>query len=415
MSVRTFPAPLVLPGDDLSLDPRYSPQSLNAWIREKDRNKVTGEKNVIYVAAPPEIDSDFEFIDTWSQLQQKVDGSDMRNVKKIHDNHLEQEYIVTKPQQVQDIADYLAAFYTGMPVKVLPLSICFTGWRDKRTAKAISTAPPFIGLNTSTECVRIGTRACPDAVFSRQLNLNDLLDAAMDMLPKDAYALLLIVDHDLYEDEDDEFICGRAYGGSRIAIISTARYNPHLDCEQGVELEHAWPASHCEVYVHRCCGNPSQRKLPRSKDPESVPPHHMRSPIPIEPILSPLQAAVTAHSALAHMESQTSSLLSGLWLGRLCRTASHELGHCFGLDHCVYYACVMQGSASLLEDARQPPYLCPIDLAKLLRATGADAEQRYLALLSYCEKHGDTRVFAAFAAWIRLRVKDLDKVISYLT
>ena len=54
-----------------------------------------------------------------------------------------------------------------------------------------------------------------------------------------------------------------------------------------------------------------------------------------------------------------------LWLTRVCKTASHELGHCFGFDHCTYLACIMQSTSCLAEDARQPPYLCAICEVKL--------------------------------------------------
>jgi archaemetzincin len=33
------------------------------------------------------------------------------------------------------------------------------------------------------------------------------------------------------------------------------------------------------------------------------------------------------------------------------------LGHCFGIAHCVYYACSMQGTASIIENSKQPLYL----------------------------------------------------------
>jgi hypothetical protein len=89
--------------------------------------------------------------------------------------------------------------------------------------------------------------------------------------------------------------------------------------------------------------------------------------------------AVAAYNALCSANAIPSlEGLAALWLGGVCRTASHELGHCFGIDHCVYCACAMQGSASLAEDARQPIYFCPLDLAKLLHATGADMVDHYL-------------------------------------
>ncbi|KAK4979427.1 hypothetical protein LTR28_004710 [Elasticomyces elasticus] len=49
----TFPAPLVLPGDELSYDPEYPAQSLTEWISEEERNAVTPRRKIIYLAAPP--------------------------------------------------------------------------------------------------------------------------------------------------------------------------------------------------------------------------------------------------------------------------------------------------------------------------------------------------------------------------
>lgn len=98
----------------------------------------------------------------------------------------------------------------------------------------------------------------------------------------------------------------------------------------------------------------------------------------------------------------------------------------------------MQGSTSLAEDARQPPYLCPIDLAKLkyavFSAAGAgDAkkekkkkekkdkgehdeeewvEERYRALERVCNRmregdgeEGTGGVWDAFSIWISGRLR----------
>src|SRR5271170_949147 len=89
--------------------------------------------------------------------------------------------------------------------------------------------PPFIGLRTLTEIVRIRTLPSVNHIFKGQLNLDDLLDAAISILPDGAYALLFLVHQDLFESPEDEFFCGRAYGASRVAVVSIARCNPSLD------------------------------------------------------------------------------------------------------------------------------------------------------------------------------------------
>ncbi len=62
-----FPDVLVLPGDAIDLDPKYPPQSFRSWLNEGTRNQVTTRRNTIYVAAPPEIDSNVKFMKDWYQ------------------------------------------------------------------------------------------------------------------------------------------------------------------------------------------------------------------------------------------------------------------------------------------------------------------------------------------------------------
>lgn len=80
-----------------------------------------------------------------------------------------------------------------------------------------------MGLTTSAESIGIRTHPWKDGIFKGQLDLDELLDTAINILPDDAYALLMLVEHDLFEDEDDDFCCGQAYGGNREAVVSTAR------------------------------------------------------------------------------------------------------------------------------------------------------------------------------------------------
>ena len=72
-----------------------------------------------------------------------------------------------------------------------------------------------------------------------------------------------------------------------------------------------------------------------------------------------------AGSASMHAVQQKSLLLS-----RANKTAVHELGHMFGIGHCVHRQCCMNGSGHLREDFAIPEFLCPVDLAKFRAALG---------------------------------------------
>ena len=50
---------------------------------------------------------------------------------------------------------------------------------------------------------------------------------------------------------------------------------------------------------------------------------------------------------------------------RCLKTACHELCHVFGLTHCPYYDCLMNGSNLLEEADRKPFLLCPVCLRKV--------------------------------------------------
>ncbi|PKY00128.1 hypothetical protein P168DRAFT_337427 [Aspergillus campestris IBT 28561] len=366
-----FPAPLVLPEDDLALDPDYPPQSFQEWVDEEDRNKITRAKRTVYIVAPPQIDDSVGPWRKWTRPQKSCSAASLT------------------PPNPEEIKDYIAAFYHGLPVKLLPNHrLRFVPWEaDQKPGKK---TPSHVGLETPKECIGIRTRPCPDRTYSHQLNLDDLLDAAISILPKDAYALCMLVDHDLFEDDDDEFVCGRAYGGSRVAVVSSARYRPDLDILHSAEREHAWPASHCQRYVQECCSSqkPARKKAAQIKQPPSRDDRLLKDIVDI--------------SSLSPASPEEKAPL-GLWLARMCRTVSHELGHCFGIDHCVYYACAMQGSASLAEDARQPAYLCPVDLVKVLCATGSTFQDRERAIEEYCKRPGKRGVpfFDALAAWCK--------------
>jgi len=77
-----------------------------------------------------------------------------------------------------------------------------------------------------------------------------------------------------------------------------------------------------------------------------------------------------------------------LCLLRTMKTAAHEIGHMFGMMHCIAYQCNMCGSNSREESDRRPIALCPECVAKVWWFTGADPVRRYEKLAEFCRKNG---------------------------
>ena len=60
----------------------------------------------------------------------------------------------------------------------------------------------------------------------------------------------------------------------------------------------------------------------------------------------------------------------------------HEIGHMFGMKHCIYYNCTMNGSMSAAESMRRGLFtLCPICLKKLKVNIKFDCAARFKSLI----------------------------------
>ncbi|KAH6638427.1 hypothetical protein C7974DRAFT_451809 [Boeremia exigua] len=388
-----FPSPLVLPHDDLNYDPDCLPQDCKKWQSMKTRNKMTNlKRKILYISRVPEMSEETNFMRSWTRLC--MGG---RNATEM-----------TSPD-AELFVEYLKAFYHGMDVRVLPQQLSWKLWDKSSRPYRRANLPKFVGLaDENNSMTRVRVRSVPDKAFAAQLNLDDILDTGIEILPADAYALLLLVDHDIYENEDDDFCCGRAYGGSRVAVVQTARYSPMLDAAEGIDRDHMWPMSHCKTFVDDLCAveevvakAPTKEQRKMSKE-------------------SAIRAAVDAASGFAGNGAGERDV-QALWLARLARTVSHELGHCFGIAHCVYYACNMQGTAGMKEDVRQPPYLCPVCEAKvghaiveeLLSDQALEKEtwvsQRCVVISDFCQKLETegltTAMWKGLDAWLSDRIR----------
>lgn len=76
-----------------------------------------------------------------------------------------------------------------------------------------------------------------------------------------------------------------------------------------------------------------------------------------------------------------------LVLNRLIKTTTHEFLHMLGLQHCIQFACVLNGSNSLDESDKKPSIICPECLAKLDIIFPAFTEKYFPASLQFYQKY----------------------------
>lgn len=76
-----------------------------------------------------------------------------------------------------------------------------------------------------------------------------------------------------------------------------------------------------------------------------------------------------------------------LCLSRLLKTSSHEIGHMFGLHHCITADCVMNGTNSLSETDESTIRLCSVCQRKLNSCIKYDNKKRLIDLEKYFKRN----------------------------
>ena len=76
---------------------------------------------------------------------------------------------------------------------------------------------------------------------------------------------------------------------------------------------------------------------------------------------------------------------------RFCHVMVHEITHMFGLHHCIYYECLMNGTMSATEQQQCGiRILCPICLKKLKQNLKFNTTERFNELIYVCNQLGFT-------------------------
>ena len=152
---------------------------------------------------------------------------------------------------------------------------------------------------------------------------------------------------DLHSHPTDLFVAGMAAGGSGVACFSFSRYHPHLRMSPEHWDDYGYAAKAAsDVYYPD--SKAARRRLALGDD-------------------------VPSYDSLSGASKRLFKL-------RAAKLLTHEILHLYGVDHCVNYRCLMQGTGHLREDFAAPVHLCPVDLRKLAWRNQFDVQRRHVAL-----------------------------------
>jgi archaemetzincin len=182
----------------------------------------------------------------------------------------------------------------------------------------------------------------------------------------DAFAVIGVTMEDLYSSEGDLFIAGMAAGVSKAAVLSFARYHPRIRMHFQNWYDYGYVAQSAEYSYF-------EEGKPRPKN-------------------------VSTHAPeVLDKESQAN------YLRRAGKLVVHELGHVYGIDHCVHYHCVMNGTGHLVEDFSAPAHLCGVCLRKVQFRMGFEVVARYERLKDVFQRG----VLQKEARWVERRLEHL--------
>ncbi|KAG5749313.1 hypothetical protein H9Q69_013350 [Fusarium xylarioides] len=354
----TFPGPLVLPQDHITENPSEQGQSCKDWFAmqtTQQRCEAISTRNRIYLYNPPSLKHLSEEMQSWMNpiLPQGIAPGPERWTWTL--------------KEYRQLIVYLRAFFTTMHISQCSLGtthfVPIQGRKRVHFADAPKTSVVGFTVSEDGEAFEIRHRPSPDGLSRMQLNVSDLKTALLQNKAQAAHSVVMVVNHDLYEDEEEEYITERVWVADGVAIISAFRHNPSFDGLADIDGVHRWPASHCQAYV-------DQRLTVLNNTKDSTTRNHPFKAYGKPSGDSALGLAIQA----ANQAGQPSSMedLSNLWFAR------------------VLFA-VSRGA--------------PVSQRGIEREK-AWVEEHYAELKKFCSRWNKIPQFAAFEAWLGKRLED---------
>ncbi|XP_034563307.1 archaemetzincin-2 [Notolabrus celidotus] len=265
--------------------------------------------------------------------------------------HSDSDWIPAHPEEPQDFESFYRDLYRKTPDASLHTIYIQTigsfGEVGSQTDQYVEWLRDycqvfFYGLSVKLlPAVTVAETRCSFRINSNshniQIRTRDLLRFLEERKPKDAFCIVGLTMIDLYPKDSWNFVFGEASLSMGMGVFSFARYDDNF-------------------YSRSYAGRLQKQLQPKQGD-YSVFDDYYTPPI------------------------------SSTLLLRSCKTMTHEIGHMFGIQHCQWLNCVMQGSNHLEESDRRPLDFCPVCLRKIQVAIGFKIAERYQALLQWMEEN----------------------------
>lgn len=190
-----------------------------------------------------------------------------------------------------------------------------------------------------------------DGLLSELLTMKeDETDGNCDL--SDAFTVVGVTMCDLYSCAADLFVAGMAAGGSKVAVLSFARYHPMLKMCPEIWQSYGYITKSSNYSYFE-----DNKRRPHT-------------------------------SAEAPSQESMASSARSEFFRRAGKLLIHEMCHVYGIDHCIHYHCLMNGTAHLVEDFASPCHICCVCLRKLQFRLGFDIIARYEALREVYSRFG---------------------------
>lgn len=279
----------------------------------------------------------------WKYMKQKFVARGSTLLDKYPDGRIYLLPVGQLPVDISLLVEF-AELFLGVPFSVL--AEIEVEKKGKKVLLRHPAADDGAGGNIGTV---VETRTNNNGRF--QLNVTSALKHVRSNLEKSAKTSLAVIgltQCEMYDTKPDLFVAGMASGNERIALFSVLRYHPNLTFSP----EHWYHVT----------------TKPKSK-------------------------------------CVSDEEVTKLMLARSLKLLVHETMHLLGLEHCIYFDCIMNGSGHLEEDYKQSMFLCPVCLKKMYLLVKFDVLDRYKDLMKFYETVGMDQEFQ----WVKKKLKILEK------